>query len=568
MSVNTNYSSRYGGYDNSYPSYRNQPSPQNQGMQNWGDFKTVPNELVNVIRTQAELIQSMKFVLGIVLKALNNGDMGALSGMAQKFLGGFDNMAPPFLGEPQNGGVPGQNYGPSYPGPSYPGPNFNGSNTQGPSYPGSNYNGFTPPGDPFANPQQGGMPWFNPGNFNMPNFGFPNFNAGYTPPMNSGRPQVMNDDRALSVIYNAFDSLKTPGAQNLTKADLERAAQNPNLNPEIREAARYLLENPSMLRALDTARQDNAGLPGRVDNEYDRGDFLVTMNRDKLTAGDRAALQVLKANARELFANGGTMSPADLQRIADTGEIRPGVAASPELREAAGRLVKNKDLMDRLDSAGSLYGGAAGPNMNGVFSEGDIDRLLGSPLSTSGSANPANPKSPREAVGIVMSNFLALFPDGVMNRGKIDEKLKDPNLKDPQRAALQMLLDTPGLLDKLDKGRGDKPDGQIQMSGLTNFLGNTVANEPERVNLQGLAKNWNAIVGQGQPFDMTKIGEYITKADQMGNKEAGDALRFLQRNPALMDSLDVNLGAGYNGKWDTPDKKFSLEQVQQLLNAR
>lgn len=191
----------------------------------------------------------------------------------------------------------------------------------------------------------------------------------------------MSSDRALQIIYGAFDDIKTSDV-GVTYHDLLAAAEpDSKVSAEVRAAVVFLLSEPTLLRSADTARQDNAGAAGATpDMIFVRDDFIVTMDRSALSGGDRAALQTLKNNAEELFAESEHMSREELETLATTGKLPSGEEASSGVVAAAKRLVDSPAFFDRLDSAVPVYNGERNATLDRSFSIRDIDKLLEAPL--------------------------------------------------------------------------------------------------------------------------------------------------------------------------------------------
>ena len=74
-------------------------------------------------------------------------------------------------------------------------------------------------------------------------------------------PSTLQYQEALRTIAANFALLDTLSGKKDSKIDqrtLQAAAQNPNLSPELRDAARFLLEHPEYRRMLDTAGKGGA----------------------------------------------------------------------------------------------------------------------------------------------------------------------------------------------------------------------------------------------------------------------------------------------------------------------
>lgn len=90
-------------------------------------------------------------------------------------------------------------------------------------------------------------------------------------------PSILKYQEALRTIAANFGILDTLNSKQNSKFDLstlQKAAQHPNLSPELRSAARFLLEHPEYRNMLDTA-----GKGGSVDGTISQNDVQRALKK-------------------------------------------------------------------------------------------------------------------------------------------------------------------------------------------------------------------------------------------------------------------------------------------------
>lgn len=182
--------------------------------------------------------------------------------------------------------------------------------------------------------------------------------------------QPMNTERAAQVLNQNFDRL-SGGAETFNRSDLQRVANDPSSPSELRQAARFVLNNPQAMSALDTAdKRCSAGADGRIS----KGDLtaiggpLVPMQ--PMTT-ERAS-QVLSQNFDKISGGSENITRDDLSRVANDP------SQPTELRRAAQFLLDNPGSVIKLDNADARFRGKSEAT-DGRISKGDL--AAGSTLS-------------------------------------------------------------------------------------------------------------------------------------------------------------------------------------------
>ncbi|WKB51743.1 HrpF/NolX family T3SS translocon protein [Eleftheria terrae] len=202
-----------------------------------------------------------------------------------------------------------------------------------------------------------GLP--NGGNFGgMPNGGIQTGNSFGNGGVNAGQIP-MDNDRAVRELARNFTNLR--GAdEKLTVKDLKAIASgnimngklSANYTPELRAAAQHILNNPSLMRQLDTADSVNSKGVGKADGKIGIGDVNAMLQRTGRAVGEEQTLQTLAKYGDQLFTNSGkTFNRQDMQTIASTGKMPNGSQAPADLQAAAKDLMARPELFNKLDNA-------------------------------------------------------------------------------------------------------------------------------------------------------------------------------------------------------------------------
>lgn len=145
-------------------------------------------------------------------------------------------------------------------------------------------------------------------------------------------PSVLQYQEALRTIAANFGILDTLNSRQNSKFDLstlQKAAQHPNLSPELRSAARFLLEHPEYRNMLDTA-----GKGGSVDGTISQNDVqraLKKVNDDIAQYGVRqpSTPAPSKPPSPGVPGNPGTPGTPVESKPPSTGQPSPPVESAP-----------------------------------------------------------------------------------------------------------------------------------------------------------------------------------------------------------------------------------------------
>jgi len=170
----------------------------------------------------------------------------------------------------------------------------------------------------------------------------------------------MNMDRAAQILNRNFDNV-SGGKETVGRDELTRALTDPTSSPEMKRAARFLLDNPDAFRKLETADQRAAGGGGcsmrAADGLISKGDTVACMAKSDTPASqrERIAIAELLAN-KDLFMSGGdkAISKDELAYISATGKLPNGQPAPESLRSAARFFTQNPEAFAKLEDT-SFY---------------------------------------------------------------------------------------------------------------------------------------------------------------------------------------------------------------------
>lgn len=178
--------------------------------------------------------------------------------------------------------------------------------------------------------------------------------------------------RTLLDNFEAFDTAAGLGGGQdgiIGRPDLEAVANDNGADPALRKAARFMLNNEALRRAVDSANGTG------YDDRFNREELQKTLETfgnhldswENRPWDDRRTASVLSKWVRVLdgAAGGevdGKFGRADLQAILESPD------ASWELRQAASRVLGSQTLAHRLDSANGA--------LDGVYADGDLQRVI------------------------------------------------------------------------------------------------------------------------------------------------------------------------------------------------
>ena len=235
--------------------------------------------------------------------------------------------------------------------------------------------------------------------------------------------QPMSTERAAQVLNQNFDKL-SGGAETFNRDDLQRVANDPNSSPELRRAARFVLDNPQVMSALDTAdKRCNAAADGRIS----LGDLTAAggaVQPQSAMTADRAA-EVLNKNFDNVSGGKETVDRNDLRRVLNDPN------SSPELKQAASFLLNNPAAYRKIETADAwAQGGTSIPD--GRISKGDTVAAM----SSSGSPSAQESKA---AATLYANKDTLLAGDKLISREELGQIATTGKLLNGQPASADLV---------------------------------------------------------------------------------------------------------------------------------
>lgn len=196
----------------------------------------------------------------------------------------------------------------------------------------------------------------------------------------------MDKDRATREIARNFDQLTSGKDKFITKDDLKAIANgemqrfqvSANYTPELRAAAKYLLDHPEDFKSLETADSKAQGFKGHADGKIGKGDTTAAMQQVSFSVGEKEALQTLAKYGNSFFASGDKMvSKPELEAIVKTGKMPDGTAAPQDMKDAAKLILSQPELFTKLDNAFQIRQKHRGDQRgDGLISADDLRNVL------------------------------------------------------------------------------------------------------------------------------------------------------------------------------------------------
>lgn len=206
-------------------------------------------------------------------------------------------------------------------------------------------------------------------------------------------PPPMTANMAIQTLINNMDIADTAAGVGRTdniigKNDLEALANSPNIDPQLKAAAQYMLNNPAVFNTLDDAakrRGSNDGLIGLNDLQaalnngtFNNFDPPPGFNPNNMTMGDAAKILLQNKDffdrAAGIGGHDGIIGKADLEAAANSQDLPPHV------RMAAQYLLQNEAVFNAIDVAkgrGTFWGWFTGADRpDGKISTGDLEKFL------------------------------------------------------------------------------------------------------------------------------------------------------------------------------------------------
>lgn len=251
----------------------------------------------------------------------------------------------------------------------------------------------------------------------------------------------MDKDRAKREIARNFDQLTsgkdrfitTDDLKSIANGEMQRFQVSANYTPELRAAAKYLLDHPEAFKELETADSKAQGFKGHADGKIGKGDTTAAMQTVSFSVGEKEALQTLAKYGNSFFASGDKMvSRPELEAIVKTGKMPDGTAAPEDMKDAAKLILSQPELFTKLDNAFQIRQKHRGDQRgDGLISADDLR------IALKGADTEAGPSGLKgEIFGNVRADSLA----GLLLRGLNDNVPQVPqSFKDNVAAGVQNL---------------------------------------------------------------------------------------------------------------------------------
>ncbi|MCP3101087.1 hypothetical protein LZ198_19620 [Myxococcus sp. K15C18031901] len=278
-------------------------------------------------------------------------------------------------------------------------------------------------------------------------------------------PKLLDFEDALKVLEANFSQLdlldgKKSGA--LSKNDLARAAHDDSLSPKLRDAARFLTDNPAFFERVDGRGVFSAVMPtlGRLYND------------DSIRVGD---LRTELTKVAEEFAKYG--------RPQRPGGASPGPAGPcPPPTSGTGTPPPAAECPPRSSGGGGASGGVPPDRGGGPRPGTDCGPSTGggsTPPTTGSNPSTLDPdfREYREALAILRDNWDTFDSavgarDNVMTRDNLQAILDSPASSSMLKRAAQFFKDHPEYYDRLEMAAGvGERDGIVGRPDVTAALG-------------------------------------------------------------------------------------------------
>ena len=256
---------------------------------------------------------------------------------------------------------------------------------------------------------------------------------------------------------------------------MQRFQVSANYTPELRAAAKYLLDHPDDFKSLETADSKAQGFKGHADGKIGKGDTTAAMQQVSFSVGEKEALQTLAKYGNSFFTSGDKMvSKSDLDAIVKTGKMPDGTAAPQDMKDAAKLILSQPELFDKMDNAFKVRVKHRGDQRgDGLVSADDLREVLKGADTQPG---PSGLKG--EIFGNVRADSLAgLFLRGLSRRGlggirRIRHQVQVARQRDEARV-LGIARDEGHVADLDDAGiaRGARAPQPLEHRGLVVALG-------------------------------------------------------------------------------------------------
>lgn len=265
-----------------------------------------------------------------------------------------------------------------------------------------------------------------------------------TSPSDSSGPIDEEAVRALQTLRSSFDSANRDhgflglfGDKVITEKELRETAEDPDGSPELKRAARYLLDHPDLLEQVARSKDgsDQGIAPADLDlalEDARAGRLSGTSSGDSPSSGgvtstdddELSALRTLQSSFdsvntefQVLFGRDRVLSHDELDQAAASPD------SSPALKRALRYVLDHPDLLDRLSRSKDPGTEVTGISRNDItLAIEDAERSSGSGKSTSSGKKPTPAKT--SGSGATGSS------SGTSSTSSSSSKSKDPSISE------------------------------------------------------------------------------------------------------------------------------------------
>lgn len=312
--------------------------------------------------------------------------------------------------------------------------------------------------------------------------------AGYAPAANGGSSQAgagaagsrspldpklldyADSLRTLEANFGYLDLMDGRKDGTLSHGDLQRIAQDANVSPSLRDAAKFLVDNRGFFEQVDTAQKKLLHVPVPNFND-DRIDLMSLQQESKRLAADFAKYGRPERPGRP------SPTPSDCDPVpSDCPPPATGGGSGPGPGSGAGRPGGG------TGGAGRPGGGTGGSSDHGSQGPGGTGRP-GSGSSNPGSLDP-NLAGYRDALRVLDQNWDTFdtavgAKDGKLSMANMEALLGSPAASPTLKRAAQFFKDNPEYFNRLEMAAGSGlKDGVASRQDLNAELA-VVAKLPE-----------------------------------------------------------------------------------------
>ncbi|MCY1042623.1 hypothetical protein OV208_14960 [Corallococcus sp. bb12-1] len=314
--------------------------------------------------------------------------------------------------------------------------------------------------------------------------------AGYAPSANTGSAQAgsgasgarspldpklldyADSLRTLEANFGYLDLMDGRKDGTLSHGDLQRIAQDANVSPSLRDAAKFMVENRGFFEQVDTSKNKVLLLPVPNFND-DRIDLMSLQQESKRLAADFAKYGRPERPGRP------SPTPSDCEpKPSDCAPPTTGGGSGPGPGSGTGRPGSGTGGAGRPGSGGT--GGSSG---HGAEGGGGAGRPGSGSGSNPGSLDP-NLAGYRDALRVLDQNWDTFdtavgAKDGKLSMANLEALLGSPAASPTLKRAAQFFKDNPEYFNRLEMAAGSgSKDGVANRQDLSAELA-AVAKLPE-----------------------------------------------------------------------------------------